>query len=45
MRTELESGVIEMHPPMPLHYQNKQYMLTPVKPKTRILYYRFSGGQ
>ncbi|WBA17664.1 TIGR03899 family protein [Salinivibrio kushneri] len=42
LRTELESGVIEMQPAMPFRLQDTQYMLTPLQKGMRLYYYRFS---
>ncbi|MEZ8825506.1 TIGR03899 family protein [Vibrio amylolyticus] len=40
--TELESGEIEMDPPLPLNYQGKNLSLQPQSKGIRLLYYRFS---
>ncbi|MGF1721564.1 TIGR03899 family protein [Vibrio kyushuensis] len=40
--TELESGEIEIDPPLPLSYQGKNHSLQPQTKGVRLLYYRFS---
>lgn len=40
--TELESGEIELDPPLVLHYQGKNLSLAPISKGVRLLYYRFS---
>ncbi|WGW00641.1 TIGR03899 family protein [Vibrio sp. YMD68] len=40
--TELESGEIEVDPPLPLSYQGKNHSLQPQGKGTRLLYYRFT---
>lgn len=42
LRTELESGEIDMEPPLPLKIQHKQYMITPLAKGMKLFYYRFS---
>ncbi len=40
--SELESGEIEVDPPLPLSYQGKNISLQPLAKGVRLLYYRFS---
>ncbi|MCL9780494.1 TIGR03899 family protein [Vibrio sp. S4M6] len=40
--SELESGVIEADPALPLNYQGKNLSLQPMSKGVRLLYYRFS---
>ncbi|MHA2939228.1 TIGR03899 family protein [Vibrio sp. RC27] len=40
--SELESGEIELNPPLVLHYQAKRVSLSPLSKGIRLLYFRFS---